>query len=176
MGFIIILMMGLACAIAAIAFVRLSIFYRKKDLRKEVIVYGILLSICLHAIIFFSYVRGKDYWVFAPIFTQINYLFLKPFIFSIWIIPLECEKLNKLSKIVLSSIICGVVFSFFILPPYIALLCFIASIIMVFFKEKNAKYLNKIILTSIVSSLILCGILMMFYDDLLSALGAKFHY
>jgi len=118
------------------------LFYRKKDLRKEVIVYGILLSICLHAIIFFSYVRGKDYWVFAPIFTQINYLFLKPFIFSIWIIPLECEKLNKLSKIILSSIICGVVFSFFILPPYIALLCFIASIIMVFFKEENAKDYN----------------------------------
>lgn len=35
MGFIIILMMGLACAIAAIAFVRLSIFYRKKTLEKK---------------------------------------------------------------------------------------------------------------------------------------------
>lgn len=95
MGFILFLLMGLCFVATVIAFIRLAIFYSKKKLGKQVIFYGVLLSIFLQAFIFLKYVRIKEYWAFDPLFTQMNYLFFKPFVLSIVIVPLEFEKLSK---------------------------------------------------------------------------------
>lgn len=95
MGFILFLLMGLCFVATVIAFIRLAIFYSKKKLGKQVIFYGVLLSIFLQAFIFLKYVHIKEYWAFDPLFTQMNYLFFKPFVLSIVIVPLEFEKLSK---------------------------------------------------------------------------------
>lgn len=118
MGFILFLLMGLCLVAAVIALIRLAGFYSKKQLGKQVIFYGVLLSIFLQTFIFLKYVRIKEYWAFDPLFTQMNYLFFKPFVLSLVIVPLEFEKLSKLSKIILSSVICGAAFYYLAFPPF----------------------------------------------------------
>lgn len=176
MGFILFLLMGLCLVAAVIAFIRLAGFYSKKQLGKQVIFYGVLLSIFLHTFIFLKYVRIKEYWAFDPLFTQMNYLFFKPFVLSLVIVPLEFEKLSKLSKIILSSVICGAAFYYLALPPFMTLLYFIIAVALAFSKTQYAQFLNKIILISIISSLILSFITMPLLENVLESLSIRRYY
>ncbi len=176
MGFILFLLMGLCFVAAVIAFIRLAVFHSKKQLGKQVVFYGILLSIFLHTFIFWKYVRIKEYWAFDPLFTQMNYLFFKPFVLSIVIVPLEFEKLSKLSKIILSGALCGAAFHYLTFPPFMTLLYFMIAVALAFSKTQYAQFLNKIILISIVSSLILSFVTMPLLENVLEALGTRRYY
>ena len=177
MGIIILPMMGLVCVVAVLSLIRLIVYYRRKELGRNIFVYGILLSVFLHIIIFCSYLYKKDYWAFSPIFTQMDYLFFKPFLFSMLTIPFEFEKPVKSNKVILSgAAICCVIFSLLILSPYMVGLYILVFIFMAFLKVSHIRNMNKIILVSIISSLIICGFLMPVYDKLLAFFGAKLHY
>lgn len=176
MGFILFLLMGLCFVAAVIAFIRLAVFYSKKQLGKQVIFYGVLLSIFLHTFIFWKYVRIKEYWAFDPLFTQMNYLFFKPFVLSIVIVPPEFEKLSKFSKIILSGVICGAAFYYLTFPTAMTLLYFIIAVALAFSKTQYAQFLNKIILISIVSSLILSFVTMPLLENVLETLGTRRYY
>ena len=105
-----------------------------------------------------------------------NYLFFKPFVLSIVIVPLEFEKLSKLSKIVLSGVICGAAFYYLAFPPFMTLLYFIIAVALAFTKTQYAQFLNKIILISIVSSLILSFVTMPLLENVLEALSIRRYY
>lgn len=141
MGFILFIMVAGALAVSLIALIWLIFLASKKEINKNIIGYGFLLSIVSHLVIFLSFAAMGRYWVFTPILSHIKYLVFMPFLLSILMMSFKDERLaasNKITflkiknirniyKIILVSIIFSVIISCIVLQFYKDLLGYLGA-------------------------------------------------